>query len=296
MGGTAFVGRGRPWDERVKLSEEQRLDWLRLIRSDNVGPRTFRDLVNYLRRRARGARRAARRLPAAAALPDRRASARAEDAARRIESGTRARHRLRRARRARLSAAPADDRRSAAASGRARQARHPGAAAGRHCRLAQRLRRRRQIRRAPGARSGRGRLRHRLGAGARHRRRRAPRKPGDRHHRRARRRSRPHLSGRAHRLLEAMLAEGAAVSEMPLDLGAARARLPAPQPADLRALGRRRDRGGGAPLRLADHGAACRRAGPRGIRRARLAARSARGRHQRRCSSRAPCWSPKPPT
>ena len=31
--------------ERVGLTEEQRLDWLRLIRSDNVGPRTFRDLV-----------------------------------------------------------------------------------------------------------------------------------------------------------------------------------------------------------------------------------------------------------
>jgi DNA processing protein len=31
----------------VRLSDEQRLDWLRLIRSDNVGPRTFRDLVNY---------------------------------------------------------------------------------------------------------------------------------------------------------------------------------------------------------------------------------------------------------
>ncbi len=33
--------------EGVRLSEEQRLDWLRLIRCDNVGPRTFRDLVNY---------------------------------------------------------------------------------------------------------------------------------------------------------------------------------------------------------------------------------------------------------
>ena len=31
----------------VQLSDEQRLDWLRLIRSDHVGPRTFRDLVNY---------------------------------------------------------------------------------------------------------------------------------------------------------------------------------------------------------------------------------------------------------
>jgi DNA processing protein len=33
--------------EGVHLSDEQRLDWLRLIRSDNIGPRTFRDLVNY---------------------------------------------------------------------------------------------------------------------------------------------------------------------------------------------------------------------------------------------------------
>jgi DNA processing protein len=29
------------------LTEAQRLDWLRLIRSDNVGPRTFRSLVNH---------------------------------------------------------------------------------------------------------------------------------------------------------------------------------------------------------------------------------------------------------
>ena len=30
----------------VRLSEEQRIDWLRLIRTDGVGPRTFRALVN----------------------------------------------------------------------------------------------------------------------------------------------------------------------------------------------------------------------------------------------------------
>ena len=30
-----------------RLSDAQRLDWLRLIRSDNVGPRTFRALVNH---------------------------------------------------------------------------------------------------------------------------------------------------------------------------------------------------------------------------------------------------------
>ena len=33
--------------ENVRLTDEQRLDWLRLIRSDNVGPRTFRSLVNH---------------------------------------------------------------------------------------------------------------------------------------------------------------------------------------------------------------------------------------------------------
>ncbi|HEX3439710.1 MAG TPA: DNA-processing protein DprA [Pseudolabrys sp.] len=48
--------------EGVRLTEEQRLDWLRLIRSDNVGPRTFRDLVN----RYGGARAALEALPALA--------------------------------------------------------------------------------------------------------------------------------------------------------------------------------------------------------------------------------------
>jgi DNA processing protein len=32
---------------RVRLNDEQRLAWLRLIRSDNVGPVTFRDLINH---------------------------------------------------------------------------------------------------------------------------------------------------------------------------------------------------------------------------------------------------------
>ena len=31
----------------TRLSDAQRIDWLRLIRSDNVGPRTFRTLVNH---------------------------------------------------------------------------------------------------------------------------------------------------------------------------------------------------------------------------------------------------------
>jgi DNA processing protein len=46
----------------LKLSDEQRLDWLRLIRSDNIGPRTFRDLIN----RCGSARAALDALPALA--------------------------------------------------------------------------------------------------------------------------------------------------------------------------------------------------------------------------------------
>jgi DNA processing protein len=38
---------GRSGSEGVRLTEEQRLDWLQLIRSDNVGPPTFRALINH---------------------------------------------------------------------------------------------------------------------------------------------------------------------------------------------------------------------------------------------------------
>lgn len=31
----------------LRLSDDQRLDWLRLIRSDNIGPRTFKTLINH---------------------------------------------------------------------------------------------------------------------------------------------------------------------------------------------------------------------------------------------------------
>jgi len=31
----------------INLTDEQRIDWLRLIRSDRVGPHTFRSLVNH---------------------------------------------------------------------------------------------------------------------------------------------------------------------------------------------------------------------------------------------------------
>jgi len=43
----------------TNLTDEQRIDWLRLIRSDNVGPRTFRSLINHFG----SARTALQRLP-----------------------------------------------------------------------------------------------------------------------------------------------------------------------------------------------------------------------------------------
>jgi len=43
----------------IRLSDEQRFDWLRLIRSENVGPRTFRALINQFA----GARAALEALP-----------------------------------------------------------------------------------------------------------------------------------------------------------------------------------------------------------------------------------------
>jgi DNA processing protein len=48
--------------EGVQLTDEQRIDWLRLIRSPNVGPRTFRTLVNHFG----GARAALHALPSLA--------------------------------------------------------------------------------------------------------------------------------------------------------------------------------------------------------------------------------------
>jgi DNA processing protein len=53
------VSEGR---QGVQLTDEQRIDWLRLIRSQNVGPRTFRALINHFG----GARAALGALPALA--------------------------------------------------------------------------------------------------------------------------------------------------------------------------------------------------------------------------------------
>jgi len=57
-----ITAEGAALSERVRLTEEQRLDWLRLIRTDNIGPRTFRELINHYG----GARAALAALPALA--------------------------------------------------------------------------------------------------------------------------------------------------------------------------------------------------------------------------------------
>jgi DNA processing protein len=72
----------------IRLSEAQRIDWLRLIRSENVGPRTFRTLVNHYG----SARAALERLPelarrGGASRPGRICPL--EDAEREIENGNR---------------------------------------------------------------------------------------------------------------------------------------------------------------------------------------------------------------
>ena len=127
----------------VRLTDEQRLDWLRLIRSENVGPRTFRALRQSLRQRARRARRPARSGAPRRRGAARRASAPRDEAERELEAARRARRRLRRARRAGLSAPllqMIDDAPPLlAVRGTARGAR---AADGRDRRLAQRLGRR----------------------------------------------------------------------------------------------------------------------------------------------------------
>ena len=55
----------------INLTDEQRIDWLRLIRSDRVGPHTFRSLVNHFG----SARTALDRLPDLAAKGSRSLSA-----------------------------------------------------------------------------------------------------------------------------------------------------------------------------------------------------------------------------
>jgi DNA processing protein len=46
-GGSVAKNPNRKPTAGVRLTDEQRVDWLRLIRSENIGPRTFRALINH---------------------------------------------------------------------------------------------------------------------------------------------------------------------------------------------------------------------------------------------------------
>ena len=122
------------------------------------------------------------------------------------------------------------------------------------------------------ARAVRRGARHRVGARARHRRRRARRRArgpcvhacGRRHRARPRVPRAPSRTRACHR--------GARRPPVRVSAwhAAARVQLPAPQSTDQRTVAGRAGGRGGAPVRLAHHGALCRRAGPRGLRDPRL--------------------------
>ncbi len=265
----------------VELTEADRIDRLRLIRSDNVGPRTFRSLVDHFG----SARAALERLPDLA----RRGGAQRSG---RICSADDAKAELAASRKFGIAwLAPGEDGYPSrlamiddappllAVRGDTKTLMRPMIAivgsrnaSGAGLKFAGLLARE----------ARRGRLRRHLRAGARGRSGRASHQCRERHHRRAGRRPRLHLSARARRS-----ARRHPRSRRRCDLrDAARPRAPrprfsSPQPPDLGRFARRRRGGGRAPLGLADHRAHGGRTGPRGVRRPRLAARSARRRHQR---------------
>ena len=57
--GGSVPSRDTSQDRRVRLTDRQRVDWLRLIRAENVGPRTFRALINEFGGAARALERVA---------------------------------------------------------------------------------------------------------------------------------------------------------------------------------------------------------------------------------------------
>ena len=138
----------------ARLSDEERFDWLRLIRSENVGPRTFYALVA----RCGGAKGALAALPelarrGGAGRPIRIAAR--EEVVRELELARRLGVRFVALRRARISAGAAPNRLGAAAAGPERPRGGAAAAGGGHCRLAQCVGGRPRLRRPPGARAGR---------------------------------------------------------------------------------------------------------------------------------------------
>ena len=180
----------------LRLTDQQRFDWLRLVRSENVGPRTFRALITNW-----GGARAA-----LDALPD---LARRGGAKRpiRVASTEEIEKELAVARKlgVRFVALAEPDYPPAlqeielrAADSRAPGPRGgPPPGGGRDRGLPQRVRRRTDFCRAAGACLGTGRLCHRLRAGARDRSARPSRQPGNLRRRSARRRTCKALSERS---------------------------------------------------------------------------------------------------
>ena len=271
----------------LPLDEAQKLDWLHLIRCDNVGPRTFHTLLQKFG----GARAALEALPKLAAPKPRR---------------TGDPHRPARGRRTRvdrecggaasvssLSASRLIRRRCGRSTPRRRC--WPCAAGLRRSRGRRSPSSARAMRRPAGLafaeRIARGpeRPEHhdRIGTCARHRRGRASREPCAGHGRRSRRRTRETLSAGTCRAGRGDLRDRRGRFGNAASVGAARPGFSPTQPDRLGPVARDGRRRGGAAVRFADHGAFRGRAGSRGFRRAGIAARSARRRHERSASARA---------
>jgi len=143
--------KAREQGQLFRLTDAQRFDWLRLIRCENVGPRTFRALIITQGRRA-----------ALDALPElaRKGGARRDIRIASVEDIERdwrwreTRRPLRRARRAGISAGPARQREAPPPILAFRAARSAATASHRRRRLAQRLRRGSRLRRPDRARAG----------------------------------------------------------------------------------------------------------------------------------------------
>jgi DNA processing protein len=200
----------------ARLTDEQRIAWLRLIRSESIGPRTFQTLVN----RHGGAGAALEALPQIArrsGRPGLKIASR-DEVEREIEATHRLGGRFVATGEPEYPKAPAGDRFGAAAdrgSGRGQGARPPHAG---DRRVPQCVRGGDDLHRAAGPRRRRGRLHHRFGARPRHTR--GPTAP------RLRTGTVAVLAGGLARvypsdnepLLEEIIAEGgAALSEMPLE-------------------------------------------------------------------------------
>ncbi|SOR29009.1 protein of unknown function [Methylorubrum extorquens] len=281
-GGSGRRGERRPLPDGggpMQLTDAQRLDWLRLIRTDGIGPRTFRGLINRFGSASAAldalpdlTKRAGKRaVPPTTAEAEREMAAAARLGIRFLAMGEAAYPKALHATDTAppliaVRGDPATLLKPSVAIVGSRNASTAGLA------FTERLAR------------GFGEAGLVVVSGlARGDRR--PRPQGDAHHRH-RRGPRgwagPDLSGEPCRPRRGDRRGGWGGGRRDADgLGAARARLSPPQPHHLRPQPRHRHRGGRAPLRLAHHRPLRAGAGPGGLRGARLAARSAGGGHQR---------------